>query len=90
VAMSYGKPIVASNLGAIPEIVEHNTTGFLAETNSVTDFVDKIQHIYEDDQLALKMGQAGRQRVKDRFNMEIFYNQLVGIYQNAIDNPAID
>lgn len=85
VAMSYGKPIVASDLGALPEIVKDQETGFLAEPRSLSDLVEKIQRLYNDDALCMRMGEAGRQRAKDKFNMEIFSSRLEEIYQTAID-----
>lgn len=49
-AMSFGKPVVASDVGGISEIVINNVNGFVLENNSNL-FAEKIQHILEDEEL---------------------------------------
>ena len=85
VAMSYGKPIVASDLGALPEIVKDQETGFLAEPRSLSDFVEKIQRLYNDDALCMRMGEAGRQRAEHSYHWDRLGERLMDIYQHAIN-----
>lgn len=84
-AMSYGKPIIGSDLGAIPEIVDHSVTGYLAPPNDVDKFVKRIKEIYNDPEKCMEMGTAGRSRVKEKFNLDIFYSKLIQIYTAAIE-----
>ena len=64
-AMACGKPVVASNVGGIPFVVEEGKTGLLFESGNVEDLADKIMTILKNEELREKMGEAGRERAKE-------------------------
>jgi len=82
-AAAYGKPIVASNVGGVPEIITHEKTGFLAEPRDVDGFVHYIKILLADDNLS-KMGQGARRFVEKRFNWENTVEKLEGIYSTVL------
>ncbi len=84
-AMSVGKPIVASNLGGMPEIVENETTGLLCEPGSVIQFRAAIEKLWQDDRLALEMGDAGRSKLLKEFTADVYYRNLMDVYETALD-----
>ena len=85
-AMSQGVPVVASNVGGIPEIVDGQTTGFLAEVGDADDFADKICRLLADRELAGRMAQAGREFVRASFSAERMVSETESLYQLSTFN----
>jgi glycosyltransferase involved in cell wall biosynthesis len=58
VAYSFGKPVIASNSGALPEQVLDGVTGLIVPTGDVTKFTDNIISLYDDNELLKRMKQG--------------------------------
>lgn len=74
-AMSFGKPVVASDVGGISEIVRNDVNGYALE-NDAQQFADKIQRILEDDVLYSKFSQNSL----DIFQKELTVEKMVQGY----------
>ncbi len=61
-AMALRKPVVASRIGVLPEIVDDGRTGLLFETRNVADLVQKIQSLASNSSLCAQLGEAGREK----------------------------
>jgi glycosyltransferase involved in cell wall biosynthesis len=83
-AMACGKPIVASNVGGIPFVVEDEKTGLLFESGNVEDFAEKLITLLKDKELRDKMGEAGRERAKE-FTWDGIAEQTVDLYKLVIE-----
>ena len=59
-ASACGNPIVASNIGGMPEVVEHGVTGFLVPPRDPHKTADAIERLVLDSSLRDRMGSAGR------------------------------
>ena len=81
-AMAAGKPIVATNLGAIPEIVVDRATGILVEPRDINGLAASIQKILEDKQLKERMGRQAQELAK-RYDLGIYVQKIVEIYDCA-------
>jgi glycosyltransferase involved in cell wall biosynthesis len=68
-AMRSGVPVVASRIGALPEIVVHGSTGFLVTPGNTTELRAAIRRLDEDPAVRRKMGAAGLVRA-DQFSAE--------------------
>jgi len=79
-AMACGKPIVASNVGGIPYIVEDGKTGLLFESENVEDLAEKIVTLLKDKESREKMGKAGKERAKE-FTWEKVAERTVEVYK---------
>ena len=84
-AMAAGKPIVATRVGAHPELIEDGITGFLVEPNNPKQLSEKLKTLLDDKYLSEKMGQNGRVRYEKYYtleqcclNIENAYYQLIG------------
>lgn len=64
----FGKPVIGSKTGGVPEAVLDGKTGLLVEPNDVEQLAAAIKRLAEDPALRASMGQAGRQRVIDELN----------------------
>ncbi len=80
-AMSSGTPVVASQLGGIPEIVQHGETGYLIEPGNVPELHDRLAELLGNPALAQGMGQAGRELVLDRFTWRACAERCLTSYQ---------
>ena len=67
-AMACGKPVVASNNSALPEIVVNGATGILCDTGDVGGFANACRLLADDPELCSVMGSAGRQRAVESFS----------------------
>jgi starch synthase len=85
-AMACETPVVASNVGGIPEIVVEGETGYLvdfdpADPESFTSaLADRMEKLLSDPALAAKMGKAGRVRVLQHFGWRAIAAQTVELY----------
>lgn len=75
-AMALGRPVIASRVGGLPEVVAHGRTGLLVEPGSVEELADGIATLYADRSLCARLGEAGREWVRDKFSVP---NQAVAI-----------
>jgi len=87
-AMSYGKPVVAFNVGGIPEWLKNGETGFLVKPYDVKEMAEKINYFLEHPDVAREMGMRGRKRVEQEFNKENHITRLLEIYREASDARA--
>ena len=79
-AMAAGKPLVATRVGGIPELVEHGETGFLVNRGDAAAAASSILTLLRDEELRETMGDAGRRRVAERFEVTKNVSRLVEIY----------
>jgi glycosyltransferase involved in cell wall biosynthesis len=83
-AFSLGKPVIGSNIGGIPELIEDCKTGLLFEPGNVNDLRDKIEYLAKRPDLIIKMGKNARIFVEENCDSERHYRTLIEIYQNTI------
>lgn len=83
-AMACCKPIVASNVGGIPFVVEDGKTGLLFESGNVKDLAEKVITLLKDKGLRDKMGEAGRDKAKE-FPWDRIAEQTVEVYKEIIE-----
>ena len=88
-AMSMGIPVVASNVGGIPELVEDRVTGILVEPNCSEKLADAIIEILESPEKAKWMSEAAKERVKKHFTIEQMMGQLEFLYLNFATRKGI-
>jgi glycosyltransferase involved in cell wall biosynthesis len=69
-AMAAGRPIVATNVSAIPEVVENGVTGLLVPPRDPDALSDAMRKLLLDGERSRQMGQAGLLRLKERFTEE--------------------
>lgn len=79
-----GKPVLAANIGGIPEMVIHGATGFLFRPGDHQELRKKIQYLITNPSLIIKMGKNARKKVKKEYNPENHYEQLMAVYERAL------
>lgn len=83
-AMAAGKPVVVTNVGGCPEIVEEAKTGFIVPSNDPSAFAEKIMTLLANKELANRMGQTGRKRVEANFTVHKMTRSYEELYENLI------
>jgi len=82
--MAMKKPVVATRGGGALDIVIENETGLLAEMGNVKALGSAIISLLGQDELRIKMGRAGRQRIEQKFSSRRYALQMETIYQNLV------
>ena len=85
-SMALQRPVLASRIGAVPEIVDEGRTGLLFDTGNVDDLVTKLRTLYADKARCREMGAAGRAKALAAYGPEGVYTRLMEIYQQALTN----
>jgi glycosyltransferase involved in cell wall biosynthesis len=81
-ALSFGLPLIASNVGGIPDIVEDGKTGILVpekDPMAIADAIEKLLSNWEDAKLMVLRGQ---EMIRERFSPEKIADKLVRIYDH--------
>ena len=79
-AMALAKPIIASNVGGIPDLLKDGQNGFLFEPRNSDELAKKLKILLSDKDLAVKMGQKGRDLIQSQFSNEKYianYLQMI-------------
>lgn len=84
-AMAAGKPLVATNTGAAPEIIQNGKNGILAASGNVEDLAGKIIKLLSDDQLMYLISQESRKTV-EAFNWEKISEQIHKLYIDCLSS----
>jgi len=79
--MAAGKPVVATNGGGVPEIVEDGKTGILVPMGDATAMAEAICQILESPGRAREMGRKGRDRVAAHFTMDQTARRVEAVYE---------
>lgn len=87
-AMSLAKPVVATSVGGIPEIVENGVTGILSPPGDAVRLAEGIITLINRPDLRRKMGDAGKERVGRLFTSEVMSREYQGIYSKVLSNNA--
>ncbi|OXG08339.1 glycosyltransferase involved in cell wall biosynthesis [Flavobacterium araucananum] len=83
-AYSIGKPVIAANIGGIPEIVRNGTTGFLFESGNSEDLIKQLERANNLSELEYKiMSDNAFLYANQEFSSEVHYQNLITIYNDA-------
>lgn len=82
--MSYGKPILTTNVGGIPEFMQNGKTGFLFKTGDTNGFAKKLLEIYKNPELLKSLGQNAQERALTGFSSQTIVHKYVDYYKKVI------
>jgi glycosyltransferase involved in cell wall biosynthesis len=83
-AFSMGLPVLASRLGALPEIITHGETGLLFDPGSVDSIVSFARQAFADPESLARMGENAYAAYRAHYSPEVNYAKLIAIYHRAI------
>ncbi|HEX7320876.1 MAG TPA: glycosyltransferase family 4 protein [bacterium] len=80
-AMSYAKPVIASNVGGITDVVEDGVNGFLVPPAEVTALAQAIKKLALNPSLCQQMGRAAKKIIDDKFNWDRITGRMKSLYE---------
>ena len=83
------KPVVVSDVGGLPEVVEHGVTGFIVPARNPERAAEALEKLILNEALRQRMGQAGRDRVKRLYDWSVNVEQMLNIYTNTISQTSV-
>ena len=84
--MQAGTPLLASDLGAIREIVEHEQNGLLVRYGDEKAFADVLERLLVDKELRTKLAENGYRTIKERFSIEQYASKIEDIYKSMLED----
>lgn len=87
-AMSCGVPVCATNVGGIPALVGQNETGLLSEAGDFRTLAKNLLQILENPEYGKKLGNAGRERVKQGFSFTAMINAHQELFERMWNNSV--
>jgi len=87
-AMAFGKPIIGSRIGGIPEQIEDGTTGLLFEMGNTVELTEKMAHLTDNAELRDQMGCAARRKLELEFSLTEHNYRLLDIYSFLTGDQA--
>lgn len=89
-AYGFGRPVLASRLGALPELVHHGRTGLLFEAGDAGDLADKLRRLGQDPALRRALGEHARRECEERFGPSRNFELLMGAYRQAMKRSSVE
>jgi glycosyltransferase involved in cell wall biosynthesis len=83
-ALAAGRPVVATRVGGVPDVVEEGDDGFLVEPGATDDLADRLAQLARDPELRERMGRAGRERVLPRYAVERLVDDVDRLYRSLL------
>ena len=87
-AMALSRPVVASNVGGIPEMIENGETGLLVPPHDAEALGDAIARLLSDHPLADTLARAGHDLVYERFCVELMVRAIETIYDESVEGEG--
>ncbi|WP_242320274.1 glycosyltransferase [Bacillus cereus group sp. BfR-BA-01349] len=84
-AMSYGKCIIATNVGGIPEAIDDGHSGLLCKSGDVQGLLEALQVAVQSEELRFRLGKAADHKVKSVFSDEVCYQKIMRVYHEVLD-----
>jgi glycosyltransferase involved in cell wall biosynthesis len=84
-AMAVGKPIVASDVGGIPEVVSHGKEGLLVRPKDAKTLSDTIESLLSDTSLMNELGSNALQKVKNRFSISRMQETSKKLFEKVLN-----
>jgi glycosyltransferase involved in cell wall biosynthesis len=83
-AMGLGKPIVATKVGGIPEVITDQISGVLVKPNDPEDLAQKSLYLLQEREVREKMGSEAKRRIEESFTAERMAQRVLKIYQSMV------
>ncbi len=85
-AMALGKPVVGTRVDGVQDVIVDGETGFLVDLDDDEAMAGKILRLLDDPELRERMGQAGRKRVEEHFNIAKNIRKIEAVYDDVYEH----
>jgi glycosyltransferase involved in cell wall biosynthesis len=84
-ALAAGRPVVATRVGGVPDVVRDGEDGFLVEPGATDELADRLARLARDPVLREQMGERGRSRVLPRYAVDRLVDDVDRLYRSLLD-----
>lgn len=86
IAYAHRKPVIATCVGGLPDVVAHGKTGLLVEPRNIQQLASAIIELLDDPQRRTQMGLAGREKLEQECGPAVVVQKTLAVYKNAIED----
>jgi len=86
-AMSAGVPVIVTNVGGAPEVIEHGVDGYLADPRDVAGMTSIARRILGDPELARSLAANGRRKAIEEYSPELAVDRYLALYERLTSKP---
>lgn len=83
-ALAAGRPVVATNVGGVPDVVEEGVTGFLVHSGDTHALAERLEVLARDEERRRRMGEAGREHVLERYAVSRLVDDVDALYRELL------
>src|SRR2546429_7138903 len=87
-AYSAGKPVVATTVGGLPEMVEHGRTGYLVPPRDSVQLAEAVIKLLLDESLGRQMGANGKRKMEEECPPRVVAQKTLEVYRRAVERTA--
>jgi glycosyltransferase involved in cell wall biosynthesis len=87
-ALAAGRPVVATRVGGVPDVVRDSEDGFLVDAGATDDLGDRLDQLARDPELRARMGERGRERVLPRYAVDRLVRDVDQLYKSLLASEA--
>jgi len=78
----YGKPVIASNIAAIPEIIDDGLNGILVPPTDIKALSTAIEKLYYNPELVIELGKNARKKAEEKYTFQIYYEKIIEVFNS--------
>jgi glycosyltransferase involved in cell wall biosynthesis len=87
-ALAAGRPVVATKVGGVPDVVRDGEDGFLVEPGATDELAERLERLARDPDLRARMGERGRERVLPRYAVDRLVADVDQLYRALLASAA--
>jgi glycosyltransferase involved in cell wall biosynthesis len=88
-AQALGIPVVASNVGGIPVVLENGQNGFLCDPANEAEFASRLEWILDHPEDRVRMGNFARRRIQESFNLNRMIEEYVSAFRSILPEHSL-
>lgn len=83
-AFANGKPVIASKMGGVPEIVKHNYSGMLFKAGDEVELAAVTKELYDNPRKVEEMGKNARKELEEEYSPEKYYQRTIEMFERLV------
>jgi glycosyltransferase involved in cell wall biosynthesis len=88
-ALAAERPVVATRVGGVPDVVTEGEDGFLLAVGDIDGIADALARLARDPELRKRMGESGRERVLPRYRVERLVDDVDKLYRELLSQQGL-
>ncbi len=81
---AFGKPVITTRIGALPEVVHHQKTGLVITPDNSQELAEAISLLYTNPDITRRLGESGYHLARELYSPKIHYEKIMTIYKRCV------